>query len=87
MSQADSVQDCCGLFGQNGTTGIGDIVSLTREALDKWYEYAKRDLESAPADGMLVYLIDKKAGDSFTRAEVEIIAVAYLKAMQAYVRP
>lgn len=61
-------------------------MSLTREALDKWLDYAKRDLEIAPADGMLVYLIEKKGSDTFTRAEVEIIAVAYYKAMVQYTR-
>jgi hypothetical protein len=64
-------------------------MSLTRECLDKWLAYAQEDLKSAPADGMLVYLIEKQSPDTsitFTRRDVEIIAVAYFKAMQAYTR-
>lgn len=64
-------------------------MSLTREALDKWLDYAKRDLEGAPADGMLVYLIEKHAPDTsitFSRRDVETIAVAYYKAMVQYTK-
>jgi hypothetical protein len=65
-------------------------VSLTREVLDKWLAYARKDLASAPADGMLTYLIEKcfseGAPETFTRRDVEVVAVAYYKAMVQYTR-
>jgi hypothetical protein len=61
-------------------------MSLTREALDKWLDYARRDLESAPPDGMLVYLMDKANLKYFESQDVAVIAVAYYKAMIEYTR-
>ena len=65
-------------------------MSLTRETLDKWLNYAREDLTSAPADGMLVYLIDnvvpENSGQVFTRKDIEMVAVAYYKAMQDYLK-
>jgi hypothetical protein len=65
-------------------------MNLTREALYKIWQTAKEDIESAPADGMLVHLIELQAPDTtmtFTRRDVEVIAMAYLRAVQVYVRP
>lgn len=65
-------------------------MSLSRDALDKWFKCAKEDLASAPADGMLVYLINQISPmdepKEITRTDVEIIAVAYAKALQQYTR-
>lgn len=66
-------------------------MSLTREALIKWRDYARQDLESAPPDGMLAFLIESVPQSSYSglwdKRGVEIIATAYAKALQEYIRP
>jgi len=65
-------------------------MSLTREALVKWINYAKEDLKSAPPDGMLAFIVEyvpQAQPGLWSKEEVEIIAVAYAKALQQYVRP
>jgi len=64
-------------------------MSLTREALIKWRDYVRQELDSAPADGMLAYLIESVPESQpglWDKRQVEIIAVAYAKALQEYVR-
>jgi hypothetical protein len=63
-------------------------MSLTRKALDECLKQAIEDIESAPANGMLTYLIESRNEnpDSFIRREQEIVAMAFYRAMVIYTR-
>jgi len=63
-------------------------MSLTRKVLDDCMKVAIADTESAPVDGMLKYLIEQRnISDNFIIREMEIVAIAYYRAMVIYTRP
>ena len=75
------------VFG--ATVCYPDAMSLTRKALDECLVGATADLEIAPADGMLCYLIEcvsLNKSEAPNRRDVEVVAVAYAKALQKYTR-
>jgi hypothetical protein len=60
---------------------------ITRKALDECLTEAEKGLQSAPPDGILAYLIEKRDMFIVTKEDVEVIAIAYNRAKTIEARP
>jgi hypothetical protein len=63
---------------------------LTRKALMECRDSARESIENAPPDGMLAFLIESVPESDpgyWNRTAVEVIAIAYARALQIHGRP